>query len=245
MNDENKNVVLEAIKTGKAKMRPRWLFTLQAALVIVVTFIVILVLVYVMSFIAYELDETGLSVAPHFGPAGWYIFAGSLPWLLIFLCALAILLVTLLMRHYSFSYHWPVLYSLVAVIFLTIGGSAVIVRTPLYGAIFREGPGEHLILVGRLYRGFAVPDIEGIYRGQVMQIATSGFLFADTRGRTSTVLIASGTALPTGQIFVAGDTVVVFGDRASGTIYAYGVERLAPAPIFATSSAASSAEMQY
>lgn len=204
--------VLEAIRSGKAKMRPRWRFTAQAILIIVIALLVVLLLVYIASSIMFDLEKTGAWSAPLFGFAGWYVFAQAVPWLLIFLSALAILLVTFLVRHYSFAYHWPVLYLLVAIILLAIGGSVLVSRTPLYGQLF-DG----------------VPEVDRLYRGEVLTITGGGdsFLLEDARGHTSTVLVTSGTFFPNGRGLRPGDLVVIFGSRDSSvTITAAGVDRL-------------------
>ncbi len=234
MDQEEKEInngVIEAIRSGKAKMRPKWHFVLQASLVATVGLLVFFVAVYMASFAVFELDETGLWFVPAFGAAGWTEFFGSLPWVMIFLCAVAILLVIIIMRRYSFGYHWPILYSLLAVIIIASGGSALVTRTPLYDALFHlRKDGSRIPVLGNWYGAFAVPEIDRVYRGEVLTVATSGFILKDFRGHTSSIVVATDTSLPNGAYFAPGDTVVILGDRiATDTIRSEGVVRLVAA----------------
>ena len=75
--------VLEKIKSGQVKMRPKAHFVLKTALVALGFILIILFVLYLISFIVFTLRMSGIWFAPGFGLYGIKIFLFSLPWLLI------------------------------------------------------------------------------------------------------------------------------------------------------------------
>lgn len=237
MNEENSNKnmeglennVISGIKSGQTKMRPKWRFVLQTALAVTAIFIILLTLIYLVSFIVFALHESGAWFAPGFGFAGWYAFFGALPWTLIFLSAVFIVLLALLLRRYRLGYQWPFIYLLASILFLLIGGCLLIVQTSLEHEVFSNGMQEQVPLIGGFYSGFGVPSLSDVHHGTIITLSSNGFSMQDLWGRVSAVIITSSTELPYGDGFMAGDSVIVFGERGpNNVINAYGVERLSP-----------------
>ena len=79
------NEILNSIKAGGVKMRPRWYFILQAALAMIGGMILLFLIIYLISFIVFVERQTGAGFIPAFGLRGWTRFLVSLPWLLIML----------------------------------------------------------------------------------------------------------------------------------------------------------------
>src|ERR1019366_7165464 len=75
--------VFAAIHSGQVKMRPRWRFILETVLLGVGSIIVLLTLLYLVSFILFVLHESGAWFVPVFGLPGWVAFFHRLPWVLI------------------------------------------------------------------------------------------------------------------------------------------------------------------
>ncbi len=221
------DAVLDAIKSGKAKMRPRWRFAVETWLMAVTGVIVFLILVYLIGFIDFGFYESGLSALPDFGFAGWYSLVWSLPWALISLSIVFLVLLAALFRYHPSTYQWPLVYSFLGVLFLILGGGMVVAQPWLSRAIFYEGPYARLPFVGELYRGFGVPELDNVSHDAILATTTGGFVVQNVyTGRTSTVIVSSNTSFPTGNSFTIGELVIVFGIRSSsGTIDAAGVER--------------------
>ena len=99
-----KNKVLEAIKSGQVKMRPRWYFILKTILVALGIVMIFLTLLYLISFIIFILRITGIWFAPAFGFEGYGIFLFSLPWLLVIISVLFAIILEVLVKRYSFAY---------------------------------------------------------------------------------------------------------------------------------------------
>lgn len=219
--------VIGAIKAGKAKMRPKAYFVLRAAIGVLSGVIAFLLLVYLVSFVVFALRESGIWFEPSFGPSGLAAFFRSLPWVLLALIAVLFVALAALVRRYQFGHRWPIVYSLIGVIFLVATGNLLIAQTSLRAEMFRDGVNERLPIVGEYYEGFAVPSVNDIHRGQVLTPFPGGFILSDLRGATSAVLVASATRILPGASLEPGSVVVVFGDRdGSGTIQAVGISEI-------------------
>ncbi len=217
--------VISAIKSGKAKMRPRWRFALETWLMAVGGVILLLILVYLVGFIDFGLYESGLMALPDFGFAGWYELIWSLPWALISLSAIFIILLAVLIRRYSFGYTRPLVYSLLGILFLIVGGGMIIAQPSFSRAVFSDGPNARVPFVSWFYSGFGVPESINVHHGIVLSTTTGGFILQDLYDRTSSVILDLDTRMPNGNNFDIGETVVVFGNAVgTGTIRAIGIE---------------------
>lgn len=236
-NEANKKTIqdhiLEAAKSGRVRMRPKWHFVLKAALGLVGGVMLVLVLVYLSSFIIFVLRRTGVLFAPGFGSRGWYDFFASLPWVLILLAVVFIVILELLVRHYSFAYRRPLLYSVLGIVLVVFAGGIMLEHTPLHGRLFRYARENRLPPpMGHFYRGFGMQRFNDVHRGTVVSSTDRGFIMEDVRGETSTVVISPRTRLPLGADFAVGDTVVVFGEQDGTAIRAFGIREVDAEPEF-------------
>lgn len=215
--------VLEAIKSGRVLMRPRWSFALKAALGILGGILLFLALLYLVSFIIFVLRRTGVWFVPIFGARGWFVFLISLPWILIVFSLIFIVVLEILVRRYSFAYRRPLLYSAIGVILLVILGGAVVAGTPFHGRMFRYAIEHRMPLAGDFYRGFGMPHSREIYPGKITEIASTSFMMQGQQGNELQVVVSQKTRLPLGMDFQEGDDVVVFGSREGDIISAFGV----------------------
>ncbi len=217
MNNEQKpqslpEAVAAAIRCGDVKMRPRWHFILKAALAVIGGVLLVLVLLYLISFIIFMLRSSGIGLIPAFGVRGWLRFVVALPWLLILLSILFILVLELLVRRYSFAYQRPLMYSAVGIIVMVIAGGFVVAGTHF-----------HERFSGFMNRQFMMERTD-IHPGRVDGRAGSGFMMTDPHGRMLRILVASDTISSDDPGL--GDTVIVFGDvDGSSTVRAFGIRR--------------------
>ena len=222
--------IFDAIKSGELKMRPRRYFIMRDVLGVVAIIIILLMAVYLASFIIFVLHQDGAWFVPVFGLSGWFALFNALPWLLILLSAIFVIFLAMLVKRYQFLYQWPMLYSLLGVIFLIAAVCFLFIQSSFYNQFFSSGVMEDVPFLGSYYPGFGTLGPNDVHRGVISSgtlTAASGFILEDNGGGTSTIIIASSTIIPLGPAFEAGDTIVVFGDRSpTGTIYAAGVERL-------------------
>ncbi len=216
--------MLEAIRSGKAKMQPRWHFVLQAVLFAVGGIIMLLMLLYLASFIMFMLQETGLWFAPDFGAAGWYSILRSLPWALVFLLAVFMIVLAVLVKRYSFVYKRPAVYLFTGIVAVAVVGGFLITRTSFHKSLFYSARHDDLPILGEFYRGFGMERFDDIHRGMIIEITTNGFVIQDDGGQTSTVIAGPRVYFSSGGVSGVGDDVVIFGERSSsGTITAGGI----------------------
>ena len=225
--EQNKAIqdkVLEAIRKGRATMRPKWHFILDQILVVTGAAIAFLVLLFLASFIFSALRENGLWFAPLFGSRGWFSFLRSLPWVLIILSIVFVVALEILVRRYSFAYRKPLLYSLLAVLFIVIVAGAISI--PWHRGFFRAARENRLPpFVGRFYRNFGSMDVDDVHRGVVLSIFSGGFLMNEA-GVTTSVLFGPQTQSELIGAIEPGDRVIVFGDRGASGIKAYGIKEV-------------------
>lgn len=213
--------IMQAIRSGEVRMRPRWYFVLRAILLAAAAGTLFLLLLYVVSFIIFALHEDGAWFAPAFGASGWPLFAAGLPWGLLVLSFALLILLAVLLTRYSFVYHRPLFHFFFAFILVVIIGGFLIAATSLQPGVFRFAA-AHVPFLGGLYR-YETAYPAGIHRGTVVSLdAGSGsFVIVDDDGATTTVAPATGVSFF--QV-APGDIVLVFGPKGNdGVIRAFGL----------------------
>jgi len=223
--------VLATIKEGNVKMRSRWYFRLRDILAVMAIVIILLMAVFLASFVIFVLHQDGAWFVPVFGLAGWYALFNALPWVLILLSLGFVVVLAILARRYQFGYQWPLLYSVFAVIFLVTAVCFVFVQTSLYGLFFASSVPQDIPFIGSYYPGIGVLGPENIHRGEIVIATADGFVLLDSSGRVLTVLVGPDTNIPFGAspqaVFRPGELVVVFGDiSGTSTVKAIGVQQL-------------------
>ncbi len=214
MNEE----LLEAIKTGEIKMRPRWQFVLRGALAVLGGVLIALLLLYLISLIIFTSRETGVAFVPVFGLRGIVAFLRALPWLLIFFSAVFVILLEILVRHYAFAYRRPLVYSGLGIVVLVVAGGFLVAGTSLHRRLppFAQG----------FYYFGPPPTFRDIHRGIITSTTTQGFVIKSRMGGMLLVNVASGTQTDAQSALQPGDMVVIFGPESSDTIEAIGVRQI-------------------
>lgn len=221
----NSDEVINSIKESEAKMRPRGYFVARTTLAILGAIFVFLLVFFLASFIIFALQQNGGFYAAGFGPSGWLIFLGSLPWSLLLLSIILILILWILLRRYAVIYHQPFLYPLLLLVVVISLACFFLSTSSIHGGIFRYVSRYPVPVMTGMYE-FETAPMNGIYRGQVFMLATSSFILANEFGQTSTVFILPGAVSELEEI-APGEYVIIFGrEIATATIQAAGVERI-------------------
>ncbi len=218
--------VLESIKTGRVTMRPRWHFVLRAAFALVGAVFLSLTLLYLASFIVFIVRDNGAWYVPAFGMRGLRIFLLSLPWLLILVALIFVGILEVLVRRYAFAYRRPLLYSAAGVVILVLAGGIAVARTPFHQGFMRRAENRHLPFAGGMYREFGMKKMDSIHKGSISEVNEKGFVVRGRVGDQFTVVFTPHTRLPYGYDFQMGDMVVIFGERVSTTVTAFGMRRI-------------------
>jgi hypothetical protein len=223
---EGCNRVVDVIKKTHTKMRPKWYFVAQAGLIIIAATMLFLLLLYVVSFIIFALHQDGAWFAPHLGFSGWSLFFTALPWGLLLFSLILLLLLANLLKRYTFVYHQPVFYLLIAFIVIVTLGGFFVAATSLHKGLSHYAE-NNIPFLGSFYENeTALPA--SVHRGEIIAFTNNngGFVIENEFGATSTVVAAAGVVF-VGDLNI-GDTVLVFGPQQDGgVITAFGIQRVA------------------
>ncbi|HTR18484.1 MAG TPA: hypothetical protein VMH91_00690 [Candidatus Paceibacterota bacterium] len=220
--------VMDAIHSGRVHMRPRWKFVLSGALAALGVIILALTLLFITSFAIFTLRQDGALFVPVFGMRGLFAFFAALPLILITLLVLFLVILEILVRRYRVGYRTPLLVSVLAILVIVVCGGYALERTRIHAGLLHDArlPGGLPPPLDVIYR-VGAEHVPGIYHGTIVSMIPGGFLLADeNEAGTTTVILGPSTRLPLGGGFDVGDTVVVFGDQASGTVHAFGVREV-------------------
>ncbi len=218
--------ILATIESGKIVMRPRWHFVLHGILLIVGTILAAAIVIYLASFAVFNLHNTGAWFVPGFGFRGLRVFVMSLPWLIILLSLVFIALLEILVNKYSFAYRKPLLYSVMGVVLFAVLGSFAISQTSFHRLLHEQARRQGLLFGGGLYRNYD-RRLKSVTMGEITQFTTNQFRIRDLRSDDEfEVFIDDDTNRP--QDLQISDRVVIFGNRATSTIHAEGIRRIAP-----------------
>jgi hypothetical protein len=220
-----KDKVIDTIKSREVKMHSRGYFLARAILTIIAAALVFLFIFFVTTFIIFALQLNGGFYATGFGPSGWLIFLSALPWSLLLLSIALVLLLWILLRRYAVIYHQPFLYVLLMLVVVLSLAYFFLSASSLHGGIFRYVSRYPVPVVTGVYE-FETTPMSGIYRGQVVALATSSFILANGLGQTSTVLLSPAASSEL-EGLEPGNYVIIFGHGvATATIDAAGVETI-------------------
>lgn len=220
---------LLAIESGHIKMRPRWQFLVRSILLIIGTFIVLLAILFLASFILFILRQSGLWFAPGFGLSGFGIFIRSLPWILVVLAALFIIALELLVRKYSFGYGRPLIYTLFGIIFIAIIGGIILEMTSFQRTLFVSARNNQLPFGGGFYRSFGAgsPD-QNLLAGNIAAVSSTIFLILTPRDEQVPLVIDQNTKFISGNLndLEVGDAIVAEVQSADGQIRAISILKI-------------------
>ncbi len=215
--------VLEAIRSGRAAMRPRWHFVLGAVALAVGVVILLLALLSLSSFIVFFLNRSGAIVGPQFGPSGLLALLRALPWLLVALCVLFAVLLELLIRHYALAYRRPLVYSMLAVVILTAVGAALIAHAHLHDRLYHRARANRLGFASGFYRRFGASRAPSIQSGRIRQLTAQGFLLDTAQGTTIAVMVTPRTRRRSNLQLAPAEQVFVFGRLMGNSMLAFAV----------------------
>lgn len=219
--------VLGAIKRGKLCMRPRWQFVLRGALAVLGGVLIGLLLLYLISLIIFVSRQSGAAFGPMFGLRGLAVFLRALPWLLISLSIIFVILLEVLVRRYAFAYRRPLIFSAAGIFALVVVGGFVVAGTSFHRQIMVRAQMHQLPFGEGFYREIGEFEPPHIYRGAITATTTDGFRIRGRRGNEFLISRGVLTRVPPDWSPEAGQSVVVFGDAASGTVEAFGIRLIA------------------
>ncbi len=232
MENENfknkKEEILEKIRKGEVKMRPKAFFLAKISLLVFVAFITFVVSVLLVSYTWFNLRAGGHILLLSFGGRGFFEFFLLFPWFLLLIDVMLILFLDSLLKKFKFGYHHPVLFVFLgSILVITLAGS-MINMTSFHKNIMQMAENKKLPIpgVGGFYSDLRKSHEEsGLFRGIIVSLATSSFIIRGKEGtKTFEVFTPKGFGVIT--FLNVGDTVFVAGDVEGNMVRAYGIRRI-------------------
>ena len=218
--------VLGKIKNDQIKMRPRARFVLKSVLIILGIFLIFFFTLYLISFIFFALRASGVWYLSGFGFYGFRASLVLLPWLLILIATVLLIILEILVKHFSFVYHRPILYSILGVVIFALLGSFIIDKAQFHSCLFQKAQEERLPVMGKFYRDLGIEKDHNVCRGIILETTENGFQVKTPRGKVLNVNITSETQFPDGADIKKEDVVIILGERNDREIQAIGIRKV-------------------
>jgi hypothetical protein len=219
--------VMATIEQGSVKMRSRWFFIIQTALVGACILVISGMVVYVVSLAVFVTEESGVWVAPQYGWQGFLLFARSIPWFLIISAVTLLSITEVMARRFSFVYSRPLAYSFALLVVCIAVAGSVVAQTSFHRSLSEFVNRHQVPIVPMWYKRYDPEAQQGVWRGRVIMRGDGRFVIERRSGLTTTIMISTETRLPPFPIN-ENDRVMVIGVGETSTVSAWGI-RLAPA----------------
>lgn len=229
IDGENKNErkALSEIESGKVKMRPKWYFLGQTALLVVGTMLLAFVMLFLASFVVFMMRQTGIWFIPAFGISKFGLLLRSLPWILIILVIIFAVILEFLVKQYSFGYRRPLLYSALGIIIIAIAGGIFLEMTPLHRMLYASARNNHLPFGGGIYQHYGGGMMgRNIIAGNITSVSPAGFAILTPRDEEIFLNIDSNTEISTLSEFKEGDAIVAFIKMEGETVTALEIRKI-------------------
>lgn len=219
--------VLEHIEKEHISPHSRGYFYLRTFVTALSVMVLCFFVIYLLSFILYTLQKNGLALLSPFGAYGVFSILNDLPWKLVLIAMLALLGLLFLAKNTFTMYRLPLVYFFLVVIgFVGITGLYVAKSRmhPYVMSQFQHDTRER-IRPAYLYLN---PKVETISMGKLISSSTRGmFMISLDDGNYIEVRPNNFTKYVERESMIAGDRVLVFGERRGSVIFAEAVREIA------------------
>lgn len=224
---ENKHKnIMEMIQNNELVVKPKIYFRIRFVALIIVLIAIIIVSLFLSSFILFTINAAGYAALPGFGLNGWQVFMMLFPWKLAVVEIILIILLEYLLRSFRFGYKVPVLPLLVGVSVLLFAIGFIVNQSPLHPRLLQEADRQHLPRpFQNLYENTRRPPPRdsGIFRGTIEEIG-EGVLkvnLDNPRGiGTTTPVDVNIPRLENITGLKVGDKILILGQMDNGNIRA-------------------------
>jgi len=218
--DKIKEKVLEKIKSGQVKMKPKIYFWLRPLLFILILLLIFVFAIYFLSllFFIFKINNGWTLIA--FGLRGILVLILSLPWGIIAFVLLLMVILETLIIHFSPLYRKPVLYSFLLLLILIFVISFCVTVTSFHARMLLSSRGHNIPLIAPLYQGYEKMDFKNIYCVRILSIdnheVTVECLDEPTIPHPVKIVLPENFAKY--EEIQVGRTVIIFGKEENGII---------------------------
>lgn len=223
-NSKLSQEVLNKIKKDDIKMKSEMHFALRAILWVAATVSVLLLGLFVVSFIFFVYRANALDAFHVLGASGIGPILKALPWILIITALVIVVVLEMLGKHFAFVYKKPLVYSMLVVLIILVFGGMAIGRTQLHEKAFELALEHRLPVAGRLYDRFGNRALENVNHGTIIKVTDGGFIMEARNGKTFNVQITKQTKVPLNYEPKINQRIIVLGMPMEDDIRAIGIK---------------------
>lgn len=226
-NNNIKEDILQKIKAGKIKMKPKIFFVAKTGFFMLLFLALLLFTVYLVSFIVFMMRASGLWFLPGFGLEGFRILFGALPWVLILLSLGLIVFSEFFAEHFAFVYKRPMIYSLSGIVLIVVILSMITALTPIHAGIFQKVSESNFPLVKPFYEQASNIRPENMHTGIISEINELDFNIQTLNGQNFKVIPCKNGKGKTPKILSLGERVVIIGPVKNNIIDCFDILKIA------------------
>jgi hypothetical protein len=226
-NNNIKENILQKIKTGKIKMKPKIFFVIKTGFFVMLLLALLFFTVYFVSFIVFMMKVSGLWFLPGFGLDGIRILFGALPWVLILLSLGLIVFSEFFAEHFAFVYKRPMIYSLSAIVLIVIISGMVTAQTSMHAGIFQKASENNFPLIKPFYDQVSNIRPQNMHTGIISEINELDFNIQTLNGQNFKVIPCKNGRGKTPKILSAGERVVIIGPVKNNIIDCLNILKIA------------------
>jgi hypothetical protein len=145
---------------------------------------------------------------------------------LLLLIVLFVVVLEILVRHFSFGYRRSLFYTVFCILFLLVITGFILAQSSLHQGLWERAEANRLPLAGYLYQGMHDRLPRNLHQGIILVVTETGFTMQNIEEQVIFVNINEQTRLPFGSAFMPGDLVMVIGELEDETIEAFGIRKL-------------------
>ncbi len=227
-NNGSNNEILEKIKSGQLKMKPKLYFASKTILFIAGAFLAFLAIIFLISFVIFVLKGRGAWFLTDYGWPGIKIFLLSFPWILFAISIIFVAMLEVLIHHFGFAYRRPMIYSIFGVIAIVTGGGIWLALTPLHSNALKSALQSNLPMAGALYRNYCATPIDNLYEGNVIdQTDDINFSVQTLEGQRLEIQVPTSTRdkfIQQGGV-QKDDSVMIVGEKNGSKVRVFGIHK--------------------
>lgn len=216
--------IIDKLKTGKIKMKPKIYFILKALSYLFLGVIIVLSGLFLISFMFFIFRINNLIYLFGFGFFGIGIFLKLLPWILVLLILILVLIFESIAEKHRIIWRKPVLYSLVVFVAIFLFFGFVISKTDFHSGILKTANQNHLPLLGGFYKEFGDPKDRDVHLGSILEVRDNNILILTPEGEEIDVFFKEDFFNK--EEFKKGDNVIVLGKKKENKIDAIKIRKI-------------------
>ena len=221
--------LLEKITSNEIQAHSKNYFRLRLALLIVLIAAVLLVSIFLLSFIMFDIRASGKISLIGFAGHGINLFLELFPWTLLVIDLILIIITSFIARTFRFGYKTPAVYMLLIVLgIIALLGTIVDRETPLHTMLLESANNHTLPVFEHMYKKVrhAPPSKDGIYRGIISMIKDDS-ITVNIESETDETVSEYKVLIKDAEIkdkIKLGDNIFIAGEIVNGDIHARVIE---------------------